>query len=408
MNSSGDGFSMPLSREARALERSMMRDLIALTARPGIVSFAGGLPAPELFPLAQWTECLVATLRDAGPAALQYGPPFPPLLEAVAQLMDSRGAAVAPNQVLITTGAQQGLHIAARLLVDPGAASLVDRFVFPGVRQAFGGSERRLIEVDAAPGGGVDTNAAAEVVASTPDLRAWVVVPDFHNPLGSRLTAAQRAAVTSLAARVPVVEDDPYGFLDFAGQPRRPLVADAPERTIYLGSFSKVIAPGLRMGWVVAPAPLIEKLRVLKESVDLESSALTQRALARFLAAGYLEPHLAMVRRAYHSRAEAMVRALERHFPPGSRWSTPEGGMFLWVELPAGYDTLAHLRTALDGGVAYVPGAAFASAPAPTTMRLNFSNATVENIESGIARLARSLASARADQPAPTSVGSVT
>ncbi len=392
-----------LSREARTLERSMMRDLIAVTARPGIVSFAGGLPSPEHFPLDAWRSCSDNVLRTDGRRALQYGPPYAPLQDAVAELMRRRGAKVSAEQVFLVTGAQQGLHVTARLLMDADSAGVVDEYVFPGVRQAFGGPDRQLREVKAHTETGMDREAFERALATTPRPRAAVVIPDFHNPMGTSLDAAARNSVLDASERydVPIIEDDPYGLLGFDAASALPLVARAPERVLYIGSFSKLIAPALRLGWVVAPAALISQLRVLKESVDLECSAWVQRTLAQFLAEGYLDAHLAGLRTAYLERRDAMLAALAAHFPQYSRWSRPGGGMFIWVELPEGYDTMALLEKAVEAGVAFVPGGAFASAPAPRTMRLNFSNAAPDVIAAGIATLGSVLATAHVAERLP-------
>jgi 2-aminoadipate transaminase len=375
-----------LSQEARSLNRSLMRRLIAVTARPEIISFAGGLPAPELLPVEELSVCLARVLADDGPRALQYGPPLPALQEEIAAMMAGRGAGVSPEQVFITSGCQQGLQIAAHLLLDPDSAVVLDRFIFPGVRQAFGGWWRELREVPTDVTLGLDLEMLAAALTGPPRPRALVVVPAFHNPLGTTLAPAARQTVVELAgaAGVPIVEDDPYSGLQFAGPVPVPLVGLAPGQTLYLGSFSKLVAPALRLGWIIAPVALEEKLRVIKESFDLETSGLVQRAAAAFLRAGYLEPHLARVRVAYGQRLRCMTAALARHFPPGTRWSEPAGGMFLWVELPEGLDTLALLAPAIEAGVAYIPGAAFTGAGPTSAMRLNFSNATPESIETGV------------------------
>lgn len=384
-----DAPAYALSREAQGLKRSMMRELIAVTARPGIISFAGGLPAPELLPVEAWAECTARVLADDGPRALQYGPPFPPLQAQIADLMRRRGADVAPEQVFITSGCQQGLHIAGRLLMDPDSAVVLDRYVFPGVRQAFTGFARDAREVPSDVAGGLDLDAVAAAATRRPAPRAIAVVPDFHNPLGVSLGEAARDRLIDLSrdTGVPLVEDDPYGWLQFEGEPARPLVARDPDRVIYLGSFSKTVAPALRAGWLVAPPHLFDKLRVIKESVDLETSALIQRTLSAFLAAGHLDAHLSRVRATYHTRRDRMVDLIARHFPAGTRWSAPRGGMFVWAELPEGIDTLALLPTAIEAGVAYIPGAAFASTGGHHAMRLNFSNASPEAMETGLATL---------------------
>lgn len=316
--------------------------------------------------------------------------------------MRQRGADVDPDQVFITSGCQQGLHIAGRLLMDPDSAVVLDRYVFPGVRQAFTGFQRDPREVPSDVATGLDLDAVAAAAARRPAPRAIVVVPDFHNPLGVSLgeAARERLVEISRTTGVPLVEDDPYGWLQFDGEPARPLVARDPHRVIYLGSFSKTVAPALRAGWLVAPPRLVDKLRVIKESVDLETSALIQRTLSAFLAEGHLDAHLARVRATYRARRDRMVDLIARHFPPGTRWSMPRGGMFIWAELPGDVDTLALLPAAIEAGVAYIPGAAFASAGGHDAMRLNFSNASPEHLESGLETLGRVLRTGRSGRPA--------
>jgi DNA-binding transcriptional MocR family regulator len=372
----------------------MMRDLISLTAGPGIISFAGGLPAPELFPVDDWRRCADEVLATDGRRALQYGPPYPPLQAEIARLMRGRGADVSPDQVFLVTGAQQGLHIAARLLMDSDSTAVVDEYVFTGVRQAFGGPDRDLREVKWDPVTGMAPASFTAAVSAPPSPRAAVVIPEFHNPLGASLSEAARRTVLEAASGtgVPIIEDDPYGLLSFDRPPRPPLLADAPAGVMYLGSFSKIIAPGLRLGWIVAPETLIDRLRVLKESVDLECSALTQRTTALYLAEVGLEAHLVLLRAEYRKRRDAMLAALEVEMPLGTKFTRPEGGMFVWVELPEGFDTLALLGEAVKVGVAFVPGGAFSSGLSPRTMRLNFSNADPGAIAEGVGRLGHLLA----------------
>jgi 2-aminoadipate transaminase len=339
-------------------------------------------------------------LAEDGERALQYGPPFAPLQATIARLMQSRGADVSPDQVFLVTGAQQGLHVAARLLMDFDSAAVVDEFVFTGVRQAFGGPDRTLVEVKWDPTHGLDSRSFESAVSAAPTPRAAVVIPEFHNPLGASLSEDARRAVLDAASRagVPIIEDDPYGLLSFDRPPRAPLLAAAPDRVLYLGSFSKIIAPSLRLGWIVAPEALIDRLRVLKESVDLECSAFTQRTTALYMEEFGLESHLVRVRAEYRIRRDAMLAALEADMPTGTRFSRPEGGMFVWVELPEGLDTLRLLAEAVKVGVAFVPGGAFASGPSPRTMRLNFSNADPGTIAEGIGRLGQLVAG----QPLPS------
>jgi 2-aminoadipate transaminase len=394
------GWPYPVSERARHLQRSVMRELIAVTARPDIISFAGGLPAAELFPVEELQACLDEVLTRDGRRALQYGPSHGPLREALAAQMAALGVTACADDIFVTNGAQQGLDLVARLLVDPGRAVVVEEIAFTGIAQAFRGqgASFRTVATDTAGGTGMDVAAAAEAL---PGAAALVAVPAFHNPLGVTLSAEKRAELVARAraARVPIVEDDPYGPLRYEGDDVPALKAlDEPGArggVIYLGSFSKILAPGLRLGWIVAPPPIRGQLTVLKETSDLETSALIQRAVAEFLQRGLLEPHLARLRRAYRERRDAMLAALAAAFPSGAHWTRPAGGIFLWLTLPAEVDTQALLLQAVEQEqVAFIPGRAFSisGSAGRSAMRLNFSNAAPELIAEGVRRLARLLA----------------
>jgi 2-aminoadipate transaminase len=304
------------------------------------------------------------------------------------------GVRTRAEEVFITTGAQQALDVLTRLLVDKGAPAVIEETVYTGISQALVSRGARVETMPTSLQSGLDLEAVAWRFESGPRPRLLVVVPDFHNPLGVSLSAAKREQLVALGQRfqVPIIEDNPYSLLCFDGQVSPALKSlDSEGGVIFVGSFSKLLAPALRLGWIVAPAPLIEKLTVLKETADLETSALIQRTVAEFYARGLLDPHLERVRHAYRERLAAMQAALAREMPEGVRWSTPEGGIFLWLSLPDGADTGALLDEAIaTERVAFIPGAAFSlNGHSPNAMRLNFSNATPDQIDEGIARLAR-------------------
>lgn len=394
---------LTLSAETGTLKRSVMRELLKLTARPDVVSLAGGLPASDLLPLAELGECLAEVLRRDGARALQYSPMDESLRRWICDYMRAGGVACEPDQVFITSGAQQGLTILSRLLLDPGQTAVVEQVTFTGIQQVTAGRGAVLRAVPTNLADGLDVDALEEAFRRAPRPRLAVVIPDFHNPLGVSLAAASRQRIAELSARygVPVVEDDPYSPLRFTGQRLPPIKAfDEAGTVFYVGSFSKMLAPALRLGWVVAPAALAAQVTVLRESIDLETSTLIQRAASLFLARGQLEAHLARFNAANRQRRDLLLDALAHHLPAEARWTQPEGGLFVWVTLAEGVDTWDALPEAIANGVAYVPGAAFAVAGGfRNTLRLNFSNVRPELIPAAVKRLAGALRSAPTPKP---------
>jgi 2-aminoadipate transaminase len=381
-----------LSTEGANLERSVLRELLRFAVDPEIISLAGGLPASERLPLQGLRECLDTVLARDGSRALQYSPQHLPLKAHIAELMRSRGVSCTPEQVFITNGNQQGLSILSRLFVDRGDPAVIEEVTFTGIQQVTvgRGAEVRTVPTDLASG--VDVDAVEAAFRREPQPRLLVLVTDFHNPLGVSVAAESRERLARLAAEhaVPLVEDDPYGALRFAGEPLPPIKAyDEEGMVFYLGSFSKTLAPALRLGWMVAPGELMTRITTLRESLDLESTTLYQRAVAEFLGQGRLEAHLTALRETHGKRCAAMLQALEEHLSGLARWSRPEGGMFVWVELPAELDATELFQAAVARKVAYVPGGFFSvHGGARNTMRLNFSNVTPEAIREGVARVA--------------------
>ncbi|MDX1664647.1 MAG: PLP-dependent aminotransferase family protein [Candidatus Promineifilaceae bacterium] len=378
---------------AATMERSLLRQMIGVVSQPGILSFAGGLPAPELFPQKRYARA-VAEVLATDRRALQYAPPHTPLKEHIVQLMATRGVHCEPEQIFLTTGAQQALAVLTRLLLNPGGEVMLEEVVYTGMQQAVAPFQPRLCTVPTDMERGIDVDAVEHWLATGTQPAFLYVIPEAHNPLGVSIHPESRRRLVALAAEygMPIVEDDPYGFLIYDAAAPPPLRALDESWVFYTGSFSKIIAPALRLGWLVAPEELVPQLTVVKEAGDLESSALTQRAVARFLDAGHLPDHLEALREAYGARRDAMLGALERCFPEDVTWTRPTGGMFVWVTLPEEIDTMALLETAVaEERVAFVPGKAFTvpGVERRHCLRLSFSNATVEQIEDGIARLAR-------------------
>jgi 2-aminoadipate transaminase len=392
--------AFPLSDVAKRIKRSVMRDLIALANQPEIISFAGGLPAADHLPLAEVQTCLEAVLARDGTRALQYGPAYLPLREWIAGYMRGRGVRCTVENVFITNGAQQALEIVGRLLLDPGQAAVVEALTFTGISQVMDAHGARLRAAAFDPETGVDPDDFEAALTRGGPARVGVVIPDFHNPAGASLTLEKRQRLAAAAARtgVPLVEDDCYSPLRYSGDRLPPIKAfDEAGQVLYVSSFSKIIAPAMRLGWIVAPAPLVAKLTVLRESIDLESSQLLQRTVTEFVTRGCLEPHLAALNAANHERRDALLAALDRELDGQAEWVAPAGGLFVWVALPAEIDTAALLPRAFAHKVAFIPGVNFSAEGRYTNcLRLNYSNNLPERIHLGVRRLAEALRDHRA------------
>lgn len=370
---------------------SPVRDLLALIDRPEVISFAGGLPAPELFDLDGIRAAFHQALCEpVGRRNLQYAPTEgnSELRALVAGRLSARGLATSEGDLLITTGSQQALTLVVTALLEPGAVVAVEEPTYLAALQAFRMAGARVVPV-AGDEHGMIPEALEEVIkAERPSL--VYLVPTFANPTGRTLPADRRTAIAALAAAhgVWVVEDDPYGELRYRGDPLPALAVGASGHVIYLGSFSKIGAPGLRLGWLRAPAGLLRTLVVVKQAADLHTSTVDQAAAAIYLAAADLDAHIGVLRAAYRARRDAMVAALPVATPSGASWTDPDGGMFVWVTLPGEVDTADLLKSALAHDVAYVPGAAFyAAAPDRSTFRLCFTTNSPEVITVGMRRL---------------------
>ena len=382
-----------LARRAARMNPSVIREILKVTERPGIISLAGGLPSPDSFPVEAMREATARVLRDNPSEALQYAASegFAPLREWVAAQMAEQGLQVDPTQVLITTGSQQGLDLVGKVLVDPGSTVAVEAPTYLGALQAFAPYEPGIVTVDCDDDGPLPAGLSAAAGA-----RFLYVLPNFQNPSGRCIGETRRAALVDAAraARLPLVEDNPYGDLWFDAAPPPPLAARWAEGTVYLGSFSKVLAPGLRLGYVIAPKALCPKLLQAKQAADLHTPGFNQRVVHEVIRDGFLRSHVPTIRARYKAQRDAMRAALETHLPAGCRWTVPSGGMFFWLELPDDVDAVALLPRAVELGMAYVPGAAFyASAPRLNTLRLSFVTAAPAEIERGVALLAQALAS---------------
>jgi 2-aminoadipate transaminase len=409
--------SQPFRLAARTarMNPSAIREILKLTERPGIISLAGGLPSADTFPVEAMREATTRVLRDTPREALQYAASegFAPLREWVAAEMARHGMTVDAAQVLITTGSQQGLDLVGKVLIDAGSRVAVESPTYLGALQAFVPYEPEFVSVACDDEGPI----ADAFGASATGARFLYALPNFQNPSGRSIGAARRLAIARAgeAIGVPIVEDNPYGELWFDAPPAAPLATHWREGTVYLGSFSKVLAPGLRLGYVIAPQAIFAKLVEAKQAADLHTPGFNQRVVHEIIRGGFLDQHVPTIRTRYKAQRDAMQAALVAHLPRtgplACQWRTPGGGMFFWVELPAGVDSDALLVKAIARGVAFVPGAPFFAGGARTnTLRLSFVTVAAEAIERGIAALAAALAElheesarARAAAAAPAS-----
>ena len=380
-------MSWQMARRAERLNPSTIREILKLTEKPGIVSLAGGLPAADGFPVEAMAEATARVLRDSGREALQYAASegYGPLREWIATRLAAQGLDADPARILVTTGSQQGLDLVGKVMIDPGSRVAVESPTYLGALQAFNAYEPDFVAVD-----GDADGPRPEALAAAMPARFLYLLPNFQNPSGRCLPDARRRALAAAAADagLPIVEDDPYGELWYDAPPPPPVAAHAGENAVHLGSFSKVLAPGLRLGWIVAPKALHPKLLQAKQASDLHTPGFNQRVVHELVKDGFLETHVPAIRARYRAHRDAMRAALERHLPPGCRWALPSGGMFFWVTLPDGLDATALLPQAVEAGVAYVPGAPFfAGGGHANTLRLSFVTVPPDGIDRGVALL---------------------
>ena len=392
----------------KGITSSRIRELLKLTQRPGMISFAGGLPAPDVFPVQRFEEACHKVLTEKAALALQYGETegYQPLRELLANNMARYGIDAKVENVMITSGSQQALDLIGKLFINAGDRILVEAPTYLGALQAFNvyGAEYESVPID---NDGLRTDLLVEPLRSGPKF--MYVLPNFQNPAGTTLSEVRRHELVLLADRfgVPIIEDDPYGQLRYEGEHLPPLVVLDRENlrrdsgysignVIYLSTFSKTLAPGLRLGWIVAPPEIISKLTQLKQGADLHTSTFTQFVAYEVARDGFLDKHVKLIRQIYRERRDVMLQALKDFFPPAVTWTHPQGGLFLWVTLPEGLDMEAVFKSAVEQNVAFVPGDSFYAndgREGSRHMRLNFSNAAPEQIREGIRRLAAAVKS---------------
>ena len=397
---SSTASTFKLARRAAAMNPSVIREILKLTERPGVISFAGGLPSSQTFPVEAMREACDRVLRDTPHAALQYAASegYEPLRQWVAADLHRQGLQVEPTQVLVTTGSQQGLDLLGKVLIDEGSTVLVESPTYLGALQAFTPMGPRCAGI-AGDDDGPDPDAMV-AAADGADARFFYLLPNFQNPTGRSIGDARRSVLVerAAAAGLPLVEDNPYGDLWFDAPPPPSLAGRHPAGAVYLGSFSKVLAPGLRLGYVVAPPALMPKLLQAKQAADLHTPGFNQRVVHEVIRDGFLDRHVPTIRALYKSQRDAMLAALDRHMPPGVRWNRPAGGMFLWARLPEGMSAIDLLPQAVARGVAFVPGAPFFAGEAQAhTLRLSFVTASASQIETGIGALGEVVRAALAE-----------
>ena len=386
------------SKNALNMKRSEIRELLKVTRRPDVISFAGGLPGPETFPVKELEDISSQVLREKGGLALQYGPTEGelPFREEIAKWLGREKARIKPENILVTAGSQQGLDIIAKVFLDPKDIVILESPSYIGGLQAFAAYRAKMIGVPQDMDG-MRTDlleTVLEKLAKKKKKPKFIyVVPDFQNPSGMTMSLERRKKLLKLAYEyeVPLIEDSPYRDLRYAGEPVPPIYGlDTEDQVMVLGTFSKILCPGLRLAWIMAPTAWMDRLVVAKQSMDLCSPTYTQLMVSEYMKRGLLSKQIEVIRKAYGKKLKVMLEALKKNMPKGVEWSKPEGGLFLWVQLPKKMSANELFPKAIENNVAYVVGSAFhCDGKGQNTMRLNFSFSTEQQIDEGIKRLAR-------------------
>ena len=386
------------------LKGSAVRELMALTARPEVISFAGGMPAPELFPVEKVKEACIAMLDEMGQKALQYAPTegYIPLREQIVERMEKRlHIKTDIDHVLVTSGSQQGLDFSARIFLNPGDVVLVESPSYLGALNAFNACEPTYVEVPTDDYGMIPEELE-RILETTENVKLIYVIPDFQNPSGKTWSMKRREHFMELVNKyeIPVIEDNPYGDLRFEGEYLPSLKSmDTKDLVIFLGTLSKVFCPGLRIGWICAPKEVLAKYNFVKQGADLQVSSFDQMLTAKFIELNDLDAHVDKIKEVYKVRRDLMLKTMEETFPEGVTWTIPEGGLFTWVTLPEGVDATEIAPKLLEQNVAYVPGASFYPYPGKENhFRMNYSNATEENLVIGVKRIGAVLTQVLADR----------
>jgi 2-aminoadipate transaminase len=379
------------SSRAKTLKSSIIREILKDSAKPGVINMAGGLPAPELLPVDAIKQACIRALDKYGRDALQYSltTGVPLLKQYIADRISSKEFKCTPDSIQITTGSQQGLDIVGRVFIEPGSVVLTEEPTYLGAIQAFSFYQAQFVSVKTDENGVIPSDLENKIREFNPVF--IYLVPDFQNPSGISMSLERRKAVVELAKKfdLPIIDDNPYGELRYMGDPLPSLKVMGGQQVIELGTFSKIISPGLRIGWIAADVEFIGFCERMKQACDLHSATFPQYVIYEFSKDGALEAHIEKIKKAYSRRRDLMIESLHKEFNDGTTWTEPEGGLFLWVKLPNGISATEMLPKALQAGFAYVPGKYFYSqVPDDTTLRLNFCNADENNIIEGIRRLA--------------------
>lgn len=377
------------SERAQKLQSSVIREILKITMRPEVISFAGGLPSPKTFPIDRMRAAFDKVLSENGPAALQYGPTdgYAPLREFLANSLSTPDCKISADQVLMVSGSQQGLDLLGKVLIDEDDKILLESPSYLGALQAFSVYQPEFASVDMDDSGVIPSDLEAKAKGA----KLFYALPNFQNPTGRTLSVERRKEIVEICARfgIPLIEDNPYGELCYSGEPLPKMLNMNPDGVIYMGSFSKILTPGIRLGYVVGPAPLIRKLEQAKQASDLHTSTLTQMVVYEVIKDGFLNEHIPHIRTFYASQCDVMIKAMEKHFPPSVTWVRPEGGMFIWANLPKNINSQELLDAAIANNVAFVPGGPFyASNPETHTFRLSFVTVSPEKINEGIEKIA--------------------
>lgn len=374
------------SERVSHIPKSFLREILKVTAQPDVISFAGGLPNPSSFPIDAIKQAVVNVLETDGASALQYAPSegYRPLREWIASRYQKKGLMISVDEILITNGSQQGLDLIAKVFINEGDTIVMERPTYLGAIQAFSAYQPNFVSVELL-NDGIDTEVLSRVLCSNPKL--FYAIPNFQNPTGISYSTVKRketAASINQSATL-LVEDDPYGDIRFTDQDYSPIKKDIGQMGILLGSFSKVISPGMRMGWIVAHPQIIEKLLIAKQASDLHSNFLSQRIIHRYLMDNDFEQHIEKIRTLYKNQKDHMVAMMKRYLPEEITFVNPDGGMFLWITLPSYISSQHLLDVAVRQNLVFVPGSVFyLDAKTNNTLRLNYSNSNFEEIEKGI------------------------
>ncbi len=383
---------MKFAKRMESLKASEIREILKLIENPEIISFAGGLPAPELFPVEEMKAVSKAVLEEDGEKALQYSSTegYLPLREKIAKRMEEAGVKTTADNILITNGSQQGLDLSGKVFLNKGDIVLCESPSYLGAINAFKSYSPGFVEIDT-DDEGMDMEMLEKIIKETDNIKIIYVIPDFQNPSGRTWSIERRKRLVELANEydLPIVEDNPYGELRFEGE-RPPSIKayDTQGRVVYLGSFSKIFCPGLRLGWTLGEGEVLQKYIFVKQGTDLHTNTLTQREINKFMEIYSIDEHIEKIKKVYRKRRDVMMTAIRKHFPKEVKYTYPQGGIFTWCELPEGMDAKEVFKKSIEENVAFVPGGSFyPNGGRENTFRLNYSMMSEENIQVGIRRL---------------------